>query len=70
MLKLLLAESLQAYRKEAIYRHMREAKRDLQRSQEKTQKLKDAIEAVSERSAAFNHFYDTVSVPSDTFLPF
>ena len=53
-------KGLEAYRKEAIYRQMREAKRELQRSQSTTQRLRDAMESMNERCAAFNRFWDTL----------
>ena len=40
---------------------MREARRDLQRSEGRVHQLQDAIEQMNERCAAFNRFWDTVS---------
>lgn len=54
-------KGLEAFRKEAIFRLMRETKRDLNRSEVKVRQLQDVIDSMDERCAAFNRFWNTVS---------
>lgn len=50
--------SFQAYRKEAIYRQMRQSRRELARADRKVQSLQQSLSEVEERTGAFNHFWD------------
>lgn len=59
----LTLNSDQAFRKEAIYRQMREAKRDLGRSESKIRRLEELIASFEEKAEGFNRFWDTVSRP-------
>jgi E3 ubiquitin-protein ligase BRE1 len=54
-------KGLEAFRKEAIFRLMRETKRDLARSDAKVKTLQDAVDSMNERCAAFDEFWNTVS---------
>ncbi|UZJ56597.1 hypothetical protein CBS101457_005917 [Exobasidium rhododendri] len=53
-------KGLEAFRKEAIFRLMRETKRDLLRSEANVRKLQHAFDTMSERCAAFNQFWNTL----------
>lgn len=54
----------QTYRKEAIFRQMRESKRDFIRADRKIKTLQQSLAEVEERTGAFNHFWDLVSSSS------